>query len=620
MSTPVQITPPPSGKVSRKHHKRVPSGEIQERMQLMIRLQYEQQMLCDTTKKETVDVPPDRNSAAASLQPSSSAKLPPRASKSTAATANTSSGQMLIGKESNKHVPPPQQTVDDKQLLLQFPEVADQEVGKGTLLFPSHVIHRPIARTASSDSPILLDSYQPPATDNRALLLTPRLRDMKKSAQHLDIASYGAIISDQQRVQMPGGAMLNNTTAGGNPPDNNNQKPQQQQQEQPLLGEQLHFEGHDFYYGNPDYHDPYAPTSSFHPHSRSSHHHTSPLLGRIASCIWSPIMSCLRDVCQSEAMHRSLCFGAIDGMLTGSGIVATFCGMQLLDNPHSVDSHRLRTCVVLFSAAACFADSVCMALGHIWTTHVLASAHARERGEARQQLENSKAAKGQLVDMLLAKGMLKIDAMSLADTLEGYPDLFLAAIMGEALVTASEVSSQQQQVATAQTAAAANPPYSDNTPPASTHAYPSYGRLMEYEMDPDMVAVRTATKESRKESFFMMLGFSIFAILPSLLFQWVPILIQEPVNTSGSLATKSASTAVHPTSLILVAMACIMWLLGVWKSHFLDSNWMLFGVEAVLVLFLCIAAAYLVGWGLQAFFLPEGVKLQLVKKDFTGPY
>jgi hypothetical protein len=129
-----------------------------------------------------------------------------------------------------------------------------------------------------------------------------------------------------------------------------------------------------------------------------------------------PLWNFLVSIADAESFHRSFCYGAIDGMLTGSGIVSTFCGMGLLS---SDSSHGVRELVVIFSLAACFADSVCMAIGHVWTTHVMSTAQAKERVQARQLLQHSKAdAKGQLVDMLLAKGVLKIDAMSLADTLE----------------------------------------------------------------------------------------------------------------------------------------------------------------------------------------------------------
>ena len=78
----------------------------------------------------------------------------------------------------------------------------------------------------------------------------------------------------------------------------------------------------------------------------------------------------------AEALHRSFCYGAIDGMLTGSGITATFLGMGLLTARASFAMHVF---VVAFSLAACTSDAICMALGHVWSTYVLSNASANER-------------------------------------------------------------------------------------------------------------------------------------------------------------------------------------------------------------------------------------------------
>jgi hypothetical protein len=218
--------------------------------------------------------------------------------------------------------------------------------------------------------------------------------------------------------------------------------------------------------------------------------------------------------------------------------------------------------------------------------------------------------------MLLAKGMLKIDAMSLADTLEGYPDLFLAAVMGESLANAAVRSEQQRFATAAAEAAAANSSGALANDDAAAgiyreQTYPSYGSLMDVAMGPEAIAVRASTSEARKESFFMMLGFSAFAIVPSLLFQWVPKFLND----------SKSNTSIHPTSVIVALLAAIMGLLGIWKSHFLDSNWLLFGAEAILVLILCLASAYLMGSGLRMAFLPEGVELHVSFSHFDlGSY
>jgi len=80
-----------------------------------------------------------------------------------------------------------------------------------------------------------------------------------------------------------------------------------------------------------------------------------------------------------------------------------------------------------------------VAIGHIWTSFVVSSNHAADRAEERNLLENHTGdAKAKLIEMLLARGVLKIDAMSLADTLEGYPDLFVNALVGDSLCAGPE--------------------------------------------------------------------------------------------------------------------------------------------------------------------------------------
>lgn len=304
-------------------------------------------------------------------------------------------------------------------------------------------------------------------------------------------------------------------------------------------------------------------------------------------------------------------------MLTGAGIVSTFCGMRLLSSTHS------RALVVAFTAAACCADAVCMAIGHVWTTRVLAEARANERLQARYQLLHTKAdAKGVLVDLLLARGMLKIDAMSLADTLEGYPDLFVNVLTGDAL-SAGIASTRQPPLPADLTDAederllagdSPGPPHHHRPSPV---AYHSYGRLTEYEMmDPDQYTVQSLGAEARKESLCMMLGFSLFAVVPSLLYALVPSLLP---HAASDATTTNTATTVNPNSLILFLTAAVMWCLGVWKSRFMDSNWILYGIETVGVLLICMACAYSLGALWNHLFLPDDYVLTVVTHATVRP-
>jgi hypothetical protein len=103
-------------------------------------------------------------------------------------------------------------------------------------------------------------------------------------------------------------------------------------------------------------------------------------------------------------------------------------------------------------------------------------------------------------------------------------------------------------------------------------------------------------------------------------------------SASGSSSSSSSSSGsegitnkqdefepfISPLSLAITIGACIMWTLGVWKSRFLgdSSNWVLFGIESVVVFGLCIASAYGLGALLKHLFLPD--LMFLVQESASG--
>lgn len=327
---------------------------------------------------------------------------------------------------------------------------------------------------------------------------------------------------------------------------------------------------HEFHYGNPDYNYPDGE-----PNSRLGACKVS-FCEKIC-CLYRPIVNLL----QQEQVRRSFCYGAIDGMLTGSGIASAFCALGVL-NVHT--KWDIRLAVVAFSAAACFADSLCMAIGHIWTSYVVSSGHAAEREMERELLDDSKGdAKAKLVDMLVARGVLKIDAMSLADTLEGYPDLFVNALVGDSLCAGPDEGEEEQY-------GVAPPPRTLNSMSAfGSRKFPSYGQFNEIEHDPEQANVKMVVMESQKEGIFMMIGFATFSVIPSLLWLYLPLVIQPVPHTAAD------REAISPLSMIITITATIMWCLGIWKSYILDSNGIMFGIETVIVLLICIVSAYGVG-------------------------
>ena len=468
---------------------------------------------------------------------------------------------------------------------------------------------------------------------------------------------------------------------------------------------------HDFYYTNTDYthyhHQPYHGSSDDGnggglPLSSSSRRHRLPCGSRM----YSMMRRCgrrVRTTCQAirhaEHIHRSVCYGAIDGMLTGSGLVGAFCGLGVVSGHSPSSVHAL---VVAFALCAGASDALGMALGHVWTTHAASVAQSMDRSAARHHFHRFKAdAKGRLVDLLLQRGMLKIDAMSLADTLEGYPDLFVAALAGEGIVggvggptgpgSDEDDDDQQRDCYCGEAGGAMDDrqhdvyfsgaagdlahhpssrrPYFASSPrrrPSSSSqaaaAAATYGGLSDLEMDPDAFAVAQATREARHESLGMVVSFTLFAVLPA----WVLGLAWEwsamsggsggggggggssashqryllPSSGGSALHTSSYSTSsssvssldphpveasaaaapfLTPASLALSVGACVMWVLGVWKSRFFvvvpaptptssgnsgrgvlggaaaAPHWAWFGTEAVAVFGVCVASAYGLG-------------------------
>ena len=118
----------------------------------------------------------------------------------------------------------------------------------------------------------------------------------------------------------------------------------------------------------------------------------------------------------------------------------------------------------------------------------------------------------------------------------------------------------------------------------------SYGQFDEMDHDPESAHVNMIVKESRGEGVFMMIGFATFALIPSLLWLFLPLVVAEP----NSSKAENGGTISLP-SLIISITAVIMWCLGAWKSSFLDSNLIMFGIETVIVLLICVLSSYGIG-------------------------
>jgi len=312
-------------------------------------------------------------------------------------------------------------------------------------------------------------------------------------------------------------------------------------------------------------------------------------------CLLGPCLKCIQHWWNAENLHRSFCYAAIDGMLTGAGLAGTLTGF----------GWSASVFLVAICAVACTADALCMALGHVWSTHVLSHQAATEHRRERSAFEaNRFESKTRLVDLLLSRGMLKIDAASIADTLEGYPDIFVEALVGEDICSSKTPNGSQYDLVRSNS----NPDtfrYLLNQP-ASYH---SYGQFNELKHDPDLASVVNAVNESKKEGFVMFISFSLFGSIPSILMYLISTSLGTAERAEGE-ATDDEQTAawVSALSASLTVICIIIWCLGVWKSHFFEpESWILFGVECVVVLLVCVLSAYWLGVGLSNVLSVPGV-------------
>jgi len=594
MATPVSIDSPTNGHVRTGSEQ---ERDLQAKVQHMISLQYQQQKISnsDLTGDAERGAAVDDNGYGALKSDSG---VVGRGGLTLSKRLNTRTNTNLLGLDD----------VEDKDAgaKLLHPSSGDVntdmssskqhlDVGKGTIVFSGDLRDSKYATGGGGGGGSVEDN---------------NTTSVKGNARQQHYLEQDSLQNNQQNDQYKQEMSQHSTTLGSQQQQNllSSPLPQQIYSGYGSVQEQ----NHEFHYGNPDYHhideEDYYYDDDRRRHQRGEE--STNICARICACWYRPIAYILSQ----ENLHRSFCYGAIDGLLTGSGIASGFWGLGLLSVRTPTE---LRMAVAAFTMAACVADSLCMAMGHVWTTYIVTSNHAWERSYERQLLEQNKAdSKGKLVDLLLARGMLKIDAMSLADTLEGYPDLFVSALVGDSLLSSGiqdallderrENEYQQQQHQRSPVISDRSTDF-DGAEAGAGGFLGSFGSWKfalhcnsdrDSHRDFEVGHVQVVCQESQKEAFCMMIGFASFAIVPSLLWLILPLWFDTDSNSSRassssmSYADVDDSESVNVPSLIILILSVIVWCLGVWKSRFVDSNWVGFGLETIAVLMVCISSAY----------------------------
>lgn len=297
---------------------------------------------------------------------------------------------------------------------------------------------------------------------------------------------------------------------------------------------------------------------------------------------------CMRRFVYSPHMdnlRRAICFGAIDGMLTGSSVVSASIGLQLFPhlywcmwdadyNPHEADLHldgrikgvfaggnveQQRWAVVALTLAACCADGLCMGIGHVWSTYVLQEGTGKESEREAWLFQNHRDySKTNLVQMLMARGMLKVDAMNIVDTLEGYPDLFIAASLGDncgtgplGIAGTSEHVNEQKD---------SNKEGNSALPTRRGSSSGRFTVMSDGSFDDEVYGF--CVGEYFTEGLVMMVTFTLFSLVPALIHIYVPMWVND--HYSGKHIDYD-NEYIHPVTVTFGLLNLVMMLLGFWK-------------------------------------------------------
>jgi len=160
--------------------------------------------------------------------------------------------------------------------------------------------------------------------------------------------------------------------------------------------------------------------------------------------------------------------------------------------------------------------------------------------------------------MLMARGMLKVDAMSIVDTLEGYPDLFIAASLGDNCGTGP--------LGIAGTSEHLDEPENANKEGNSarpTRRASSAGRftvMSDGSFDDEVYGF--CVGEYFTEGLVMMITFTLFSVVPALIHIYVPMWVNE--HYSGKNIDYD-NEYLHPVTITFGLLNLVMLLLGFWK-------------------------------------------------------
>ena len=319
-----------------------------------------------------------------------------------------------------------------------------------------------------------------------------------------------------------------------------------------------------------------------------------------------------------ESLRRAICFGAIDGILTGSGVVSATVGFRLfphlyfsmmssdysptmkdLNNDYRTDGvfasgtfTQQAWALVILTFAACCADGLCMGVGHVWSSYVLHDGANKERQDVALLYQTQRMhSKANLLDMLMARGMMKLDAIKIVDILEGYPDIFVSASLGDVNGTGPLGIAGDDNMYASDSSVEHDLPHK-----RVNSGMGRFNAFSDSDYADDAMGTCGVIAESINEGLVMSIAFCFASIIPALIHIFVPLYLNALYDGAN---VDYANEGLHPTTLTMSLLILVMFLLGFWKSKFFEANYIVFGIEAALVLLLCIFSALFIGSGLR---------------------
>ena len=155
--------------------------------------------------------------------------------------------------------------------------------------------------------------------------------------------------------------------------------------------------------------------------------------------------------------------------------------------------------------------------------------------------------------------MLKSDAIPIVDVLEGYPDIFVSACLGDIN------GSGPLGIAGDNVSVSSHNGREPIVRQTSTSRVNSMGRFNssygESEYGDDAYDACLVILESINEGLIMSIVFALFSVVPAIVHIYTPRIVKHLYDTEGNFQKQG----IHPITITIIVLNIIMIFLGFWK-------------------------------------------------------